>query len=126
MKKNAAANEELPLTENEFHEYIRSGKIDSFKSKINSAYVSTLRLTNVIHPTDPERLDRVADGNILRPGGDHQFHPGDKLLGPVHHSARQERRNGSPHSNSQRRCDDLHEVAQQRSFVCAEEQCSGC
>src|SRR3990167_3970463 len=52
MKKGTPANEELPLTENEFHQYIRSGQIDSFKSKINSAYVSTLRLTNVDSGSD--------------------------------------------------------------------------
>jgi hypothetical protein len=89
MKKNSPVVEELPLTENEFHQYIRSGQTDSFKSKINSAYVSTLRLTNVSSRLIVEWMDNFTDGNLLWKSGDNKLNPRVEFFCAVYHCQRQ-------------------------------------
>ena len=39
--------DEIYSTDNEFYDYIRNNQVENFKSRINSAYISSLRFTNV-------------------------------------------------------------------------------
>lgn len=43
-----AQGEQNYLSDSEFYEYIRYNQVENFKSRINAAYLSSLRFTNVI------------------------------------------------------------------------------
>lgn len=46
VTKNEAENN---VSDSEFYDYIRQNKWEIFRSRINSAYITTLRFTNVSH-----------------------------------------------------------------------------
>ena len=45
-----ASKQEVYSSDNEFYDYIRLNQPDMFRSRINGAYISTLRFTNVYFP----------------------------------------------------------------------------